>query len=43
LAKTIAAHTVHISEEVLALSMSEDAGVPEIESELGVNVALSRA
>ena len=43
LAKTIAAHTAHISEEVLALSMSEDAGVPEIESELGVNVALSKA
>ncbi|MEN9411777.1 MAG: hypothetical protein RIQ92_214, partial [Actinomycetota bacterium] len=43
LAKTIAANTAHISEEVLALSMSEDATVAEIESELGVNIALSKA
>jgi isoleucyl-tRNA synthetase len=43
LAKTIAANASHISEEVLALSMSEDAGVPHIENELGVNIALSKA
>jgi isoleucyl-tRNA synthetase len=43
LAETIAANAAHISEEVLALSMIEDAGVPEIESELGVNIALSKA
>jgi isoleucyl-tRNA synthetase len=43
LAKTITANTAHISEEVLALSMSEDSTVPAIESELGVNIALSKA
>ena len=43
LAKTIAANIAHISEEVLALSMSEDATVPVVESELGVNIALSKA
>ena len=43
LAKTIKANTAHISEEVLALSMSEDSTVPAIESELGVNIALSKA
>jgi isoleucyl-tRNA synthetase len=42
LAKTIKANTAHISEEVLALSMSEDSTVPAIESELGVNIALSK-
>ncbi len=43
LAKTIAANIAHISEEVLALSMSEDETVPVVESELGVNIALSKA
>jgi isoleucyl-tRNA synthetase len=43
LAKTITAHIQHISDEVLALSMVEDAGVPTLESELGVNIALSKA
>jgi isoleucyl-tRNA synthetase len=43
LAKTISANAAHISEEVLALSMSEDAGVPHIENELGVNITLSKA
>ncbi|MSW01747.1 MAG: class I tRNA ligase family protein, partial [Actinobacteria bacterium] len=43
LAKTITANVAHISEEVLALSISEDASVPEVESELGVNIALSKA
>ena len=43
LAKTIEAHKAHISEEVLALSMSEDPGIPEAESELGVNISLSKA
>ncbi len=43
LAKTIAANIAHISEEVLALSMSEDETVPVVESELGVNIALNKA
>ncbi len=43
LAKTISAHISHISDEVLALSMVEDSSVPEVESELGVNIALSKA
>ena len=43
LAKTIEAHAAHISEEVLALSMSEDSTVAQSESELGVNIALSKA
>jgi isoleucyl-tRNA synthetase len=43
LAKTIEAHKAHIAEEVLALSMVEDADVPEVESELGVNITLSKA
>jgi isoleucyl-tRNA synthetase len=43
LAKTISAHISHISDEVLALSMVEDLSVPEVESELGVNIALSKA
>jgi isoleucyl-tRNA synthetase len=43
LAKTITANIAHISEEVLALSMSEDAAVAAVESELGVNIALSKA
>ena len=43
LAKTISAHISHISDEVLALSMVEDSSVPDVESELGVNIALSKA
>jgi len=43
LAKTIEAHKAHISDEVLALSMTEDAAVTAVESELGVNIELSKA
>ena len=40
---TINSHIAHISDEVLALSMTEDSTISTIESELGVNVELSKA
>jgi isoleucyl-tRNA synthetase len=40
---TINSHIAHISDEVLALSMTEDSTIATIESELGVNVELSKA
>ena len=40
---TINSHIAHISDEVLALSMTEDSSIATIESELGVNVELSKA
>jgi isoleucyl-tRNA synthetase len=40
---TINSHIAHISDEVLALSMVEDSTIATIESELGVNVELSKA
>jgi isoleucyl-tRNA synthetase len=43
LVSTISANISHISDEVLALSMTEDSAVPQSESELGVNIALSKA
>jgi isoleucyl-tRNA synthetase len=43
LAETITAHLAHISDEVLALSMTEDKSVEVIESELGVNIVLAKA
>jgi isoleucyl-tRNA synthetase len=43
LVATISAHAAHISEEVLALSMTEDSTVAETESELGVNIQISKA
>jgi isoleucyl-tRNA synthetase len=43
LVATINAHAAHISEEVLALSMTEDSTVAETESELGVNIQISKA
>jgi isoleucyl-tRNA synthetase len=43
LVSTINAHISHISDEVLALSMTEDSTVSESESELGVNIALRKA
>jgi isoleucyl-tRNA synthetase len=43
LVATINAHASYISEEVLALSMTEDSTVAETESELGVNVKISKA
>jgi isoleucyl-tRNA synthetase len=43
LVTTINAHASYISEEVLALSMTEDSTVAETESELGVNVKISKA
>jgi isoleucyl-tRNA synthetase len=43
LAETITTHLAHISDEVLALSMTEDKSVEVIESELGVNIVLAKA
>ena len=40
---TINSNIAHISDEVLALSMTEDSTIATIESELGVNVELSKA
>jgi isoleucyl-tRNA synthetase len=40
---TINSNIAHISDEVLALSMVEDSTISTIESELGVNVELSKA
>jgi isoleucyl-tRNA synthetase len=40
---TINSHIAHISDEVLALSMTEDSTIATIASELGVNVELSKA
>jgi isoleucyl-tRNA synthetase len=43
LVHTINANIAHISDEVLALSMTEDNTVEKIESELGVHIALAKA
>jgi isoleucyl-tRNA synthetase len=40
---TINSNIAHISDEVLALSMNEDSTISTIESELGVNIELSKA
>jgi isoleucyl-tRNA synthetase len=40
---TINSNIAHISDEVLAFSMTEDSTISTIESELGVNVELSKA
>jgi isoleucyl-tRNA synthetase len=40
---TINSNIAHISDEVLALSMTEDSTLSRIESELGVNVELRKA
>ena len=40
---TINSHIAHISDEVLALSMTEDSTISRIESELGVNIELIKA
>jgi isoleucyl-tRNA synthetase len=43
LVATINSEIKHISDEVLALSMTEDSSVASSESELGVNIHLSKA
>jgi isoleucyl-tRNA synthetase len=43
LVATINANIDHISDEVLALSMTEDETVEKVESELGVNISLAKA
>jgi isoleucyl-tRNA synthetase len=43
LAEVIAAHTAHISDEVLALSFEFDAAVTAGDNELSVGVTLAKA